>query len=156
MTGADVRAATAFLVHQNALCALAEADSGPADTLDAPSPLVAASLSARRGPELAQPEATGLRLFFCVPDVAARCDPALAAPPGIAAEPRLARRTARRCGRRWARSGWRSSRGGCWCACSGLRREARAHDATPRRRLALGARWARRVTSAIHAKKGTS
>jgi hypothetical protein len=94
LTGADVRAATAFLVHLNALCALAEADSGPADTLDAPSPLVASSLAARRGPELAQPEATGLRLFFCVPDVAARCDPALAAPPGISSEPRLSRRWA--------------------------------------------------------------
>jgi hypothetical protein len=88
---ADVRAATAFLVHLNALCAIAEAQGGDAD---APSPLVAASLAARRGPELGQPEATGLRLFFCVPDVAARCEPALGTPPGITADGRVARRWA--------------------------------------------------------------
>lgn len=89
---ADVRAVTAFLVHLNALCAIAEA-RGDGD-LDAPSPLVAASLSARRGPELGQPEATGLRLFFCVPDVAGRCDAQLGAPPGIAGDTRVARRWA--------------------------------------------------------------
>jgi hypothetical protein len=91
LDAADVRAVTAFLVYLNALCAVAESSAGE---LDAPSALVGASLAARRGPELAQPEATGLRLFFCVPDVAARCDPDLAAPPGLAGEPRAARRWA--------------------------------------------------------------
>jgi hypothetical protein len=91
LASADVRAITAFLVYLNALCALAEA---PGSEADGPSALVAASLAARRGPELGQPEATGLRLFFCVPDVAARCDPDLAEPPGLAGDPRVARRWA--------------------------------------------------------------
>ena len=91
LSSSDVRAVTAFLVYLNALCAVAESKN---NELDAPSPLVGASLSARRSPELAQPEATGLRLFFCVPDVAARCDPELAAPPGLAGDARVARRWA--------------------------------------------------------------
>jgi hypothetical protein len=91
LSAADVRAATAFLVHLNALAALAEV--GLPDP-DAPSPLVASSLLAKRGVEIGAADASGARLFFCVPDVAARCEPALAVPPGLAAEPRLARRWA--------------------------------------------------------------
>jgi hypothetical protein len=74
----------------NTLCALAELDL---PDLDAPSPVIAAALAAKRG-ELGATDATGARLFFCVPDVAARCDPALAAPPGMDGDPRLARRWA--------------------------------------------------------------
>src|SRR5262249_47339062 len=87
----DLRAATAFLVHVAALVALVEAAS--AADLDAPSPLVGAALGAKRAGEGTDP-ALGLRLFFAVPDAAARVDPALGRPPGLDDDRRLARRWA--------------------------------------------------------------
>ncbi len=73
---ADVRTVTAFLVHVASLYALAE--TGMAD-LDAPS-----GLFTDGGPAAA--------LFLALPDVAVIADPALAAPPGLEEDPRLARR----------------------------------------------------------------
>jgi len=88
---ADLRAATAFLVHVAALVALVESTN--ATDLDAPSTLVGAALAAKRAGEGPDP-ALGLRLFFAVPDAAARVDPALGRPPGIEGDRRLARRWA--------------------------------------------------------------
>jgi hypothetical protein len=87
VAAADLRAVTAFLVHLAALVALAEA---AAVAIDAPSPLVAASLASRGGES--REVVVGLRLLFAVPAVAARVDPALAEPPGVRADPRVARR----------------------------------------------------------------
>jgi hypothetical protein len=84
----DLRAVTAFLVHLAALVAVAETN-GVAP--DAPSPLVAASLAARRS-DKGRDAAAGLRLLFAVPAIAARVDPALGEPPGVGADSRLARR----------------------------------------------------------------
>jgi hypothetical protein len=96
LTSDDLRAATAFLGHVAALVALVEA-SGPAD-LDLPSPLVAAALGAKRAGDSTSPRdgdpTLGLRLFFAVPDAAARVDPALGRPPGLEDDRRLARRWA--------------------------------------------------------------
>jgi hypothetical protein len=90
LPAADLRAVTAFLVHTAALVALGEV--GFPD-LDASSPLVAAALGSRRGTDSSDP-ALGLRLFFAVPDAAARADAALGQPPGLAGDPRLQRRFA--------------------------------------------------------------
>ena len=88
---ADLRAATAFLVHVAALVALTETTN--ATDLDAPSPLVGAALGAKRAGEGPDPT-LGLRMFFAVPDAAARVDPALGRPPGIEDDRKLARRWA--------------------------------------------------------------
>jgi hypothetical protein len=90
---ADLRAATAFLVHLCGLVAVAEAAKTPAADADAPSPLVSAGLAAKR---TAEPWdlSGGLRLLFAVPDVAGRVDPALGEPPGVGEEPLLRRRWA--------------------------------------------------------------
>lgn len=90
LPAADLRAATAFLVHVGALVALGESLQ---PDLDAPSPVVAAALGAKRAGEAADP-ALGLRLFFAVPDAAIRVDAALGRPPGIDDDRRLARRWA--------------------------------------------------------------
>jgi hypothetical protein len=82
---ADVRAVAAFLIHLNALLAVAEV--GERD-LDAPSALLTTLLA----PERASRRARGLATFFALPAVLAAIDPALAAPPGVAADDRIARR----------------------------------------------------------------
>jgi hypothetical protein len=82
---ADVRAVTAFLVHLNALLALAE--TGERD-LGAKSPLLSAVLS----PERASQRQRGLATFFAVPAAAALVDPLLAEPPGLAEDAALSER----------------------------------------------------------------
>lgn len=72
----DVRAVAAFLVHLNALLAMAEAgdrEVGPK------SPLLSAVLS----PERAGQRQRGLATFFALPAALALIDPRLAVPPGV-------------------------------------------------------------------------
>lgn len=85
---ADVRAVAAFLVHLNALLAMAE--TGERD-LGARSPLLSAVLS----PERASQRPRGLATFFAVPAAAALVDPRLAEPPGLAEDAALRERWAR-------------------------------------------------------------
>jgi hypothetical protein len=80
LPGAEARLVLAFFVHIMALVALAEA--GFPD-LDAPSPVLAAAL---RDPD------GGAALACALPNAAARIEPELTAPPGVADEPRLGRR----------------------------------------------------------------
>src|SRR5262249_41888695 len=75
-------------VHLAALLAIAEAGRPEPD---APSALVAASLAAKRTGD-PWDVASGLRLLFSVPDVAARVDPALGEPPGVRTDARVAQR----------------------------------------------------------------
>lgn len=82
---ADLRAVAAFLVHLNVLLALAEADRRERS---ARSPLLSAVLS----PERAGQRPRGLTTLFALPNALAVVEPRLAAPPGMDAEPRLARR----------------------------------------------------------------
>ena len=86
----DLRTATAFLVHASVLVALGESLQ---PDLDAPSPVVAAALAAKRAGDAGDPS-LGFRLFFAIPDAALRVDPALGRPPGIEDDRRLARRWA--------------------------------------------------------------
>ncbi len=85
---ADVRAVVAFLVHLNALLALAEAgdrDLGPK------SPLLSAVLS----PERAGQRQRGLASFFALPAALSLVDPRLAVPPGVTDDAVLAERWTR-------------------------------------------------------------
>jgi hypothetical protein len=84
----DVRAVGAFLVHLNALFAVAEARDRD---LDGPSPLLTALLA----PERAARRARGLGTFFALPEAFGRVDPRLAAPPGTLEDDAV--------GRRWRR-----------------------------------------------------
>ena len=84
----DVRAVAAFLVHLNALLALAESgdrDIGPR------SPLLSAVLS----PERAGQRQRGLATFFALPAAIALVDPRLGIPPGVASDAPLADRWVR-------------------------------------------------------------
>lgn len=84
----DVRAVTAFLVHLNALLAMAEAgdrEVGPR------SPLLSAVLS----PERAGQRQRGLATFFALPAAVALVDPRLGIPPGVASDAPLADRWVR-------------------------------------------------------------
>jgi len=83
-----VRAVAAFLVHLNALIALAEA--GDRDH-GAKSPLLSAVLS----PERAGQRQRGLAAFFALPAALALVDPRLGIPPGVADDPALADRWTR-------------------------------------------------------------
>ena len=87
-SSADVRAVAAFLVHLNALLALAEA--GDRD-LGAKSPLLSSVLS----PERAGQRQRGLAAFFALPAALALIDPRLGAPPGVEDDPLV--------GERWRR-----------------------------------------------------
>jgi hypothetical protein len=81
----DVRAVASFLVHLNALIAVAESrDRDP----DAPSPLLTSLLA----PERAARRPRGLGTFFALPDALRKVDPVLAMPPGILEDDRFARR----------------------------------------------------------------
>jgi hypothetical protein len=80
LTGPEARATLAFFVHVMSLVALAEV--GFPD-LDAPSPTLAAAL---RDPD------GGAALACALPNAAARIEPALQAPPGVADDARLGRR----------------------------------------------------------------
>ncbi len=82
---ADIRAVAAFLVHLNALLAVAESRDRD---LDAPSPLLTTVLA----PERAARRPRGLGTFFALPDVLAEIEPALAVPPGMAEEDAYRRR----------------------------------------------------------------
>jgi hypothetical protein len=85
---ADVRAVAAFLVHLNALLAMAEAgdrDLGPK------SPLLSAVLS----PERAGQRQRGLATFFALPAALSLVDPRLGMPPGVADDLLLADRWVR-------------------------------------------------------------
>jgi hypothetical protein len=84
----DVRAVAAFLVHLNALLALAE--TGERD-LNARSPLLSAVLS----PERAGQRQRGLATFFALPGALALVDPRLSGPPGLADDRALAERWSR-------------------------------------------------------------
>jgi hypothetical protein len=82
---ADVRAVAAFLVHLNALLAMAEAgdrELGPR------SPLLSAVLS----PERAGQRQRGLATFFAMPAALSMVDPRLAIPPGVEEDTVLAER----------------------------------------------------------------
>ncbi len=81
----DVRAVAAFLVHLNALLAMAEMRERD---LRARSPLLEAVLS----PERAGQRPRGLATFFALPNALARVDSRLSEPPGLRAEPQLAQR----------------------------------------------------------------
>lgn len=80
LPGAEARAVLAFFVHLMTIVALAEV--GLPD-LDAPSPVLA--------PALRDPDGGGA-LLCALPNAAARIEPALQAPPGVSADPRLLRR----------------------------------------------------------------
>src|SRR5262249_3795513 len=80
LPGAEARAVLAFFVHLMTIVALAEV--GLPD-LDAPSPVLA--------PALRDPDGGGA-LLCALPNAAARIEPALPAPPGVSADPRLLRR----------------------------------------------------------------
>jgi hypothetical protein len=80
----DVRAVAAFLVHLNALFALAEA----AERDGGRSPLIATVLA----PERAGQRPRGLASFFALPAALAEVDPRLAAPPGLDDDRALAER----------------------------------------------------------------
>ncbi|WP_428266893.1 hypothetical protein, partial [Haliangium sp.] len=82
---ADVRAVAAFLVHLAALLAL---DEVHLPDLDAPS----AALTTVLAPERAGKRARGLATFLALPAALRAVDVHLSAPPGLAADPRLARR----------------------------------------------------------------
>ncbi|HWM86973.1 MAG TPA: hypothetical protein VNO33_14065, partial [Kofleriaceae bacterium] len=82
---ADVRAVAAFLVHVNALLALAEAGDRE---LGARSPLLSAVLS----PERAGQRQRGLATFFAMPAALSLVDPRLGVPPGVAEDPTLSDR----------------------------------------------------------------
>jgi hypothetical protein len=82
---ADVRAVAAFLVHLNALIALAEAGDRE---LGARSPLLSALLS----PERAGQRQRGLATFFAMPAALSMVDPRLAIPPGVEEDAILADR----------------------------------------------------------------
>jgi hypothetical protein len=84
----DVRAVAAFLVHLNALIAVGEARGRD---VDEPSPLLTTLLA----PERAGRRLRGLSTLFALPDVLAKVDSRLAAPPGIFEDPPLAKRWAR-------------------------------------------------------------
>jgi hypothetical protein len=82
---ADVRAVAAFLVHLNALLAMAEAgdrELGPR------SPLLSAVLS----PERAGQRQRGLATFFALPAALSMVDPRIAIPPGVEEDTVLAER----------------------------------------------------------------
>jgi hypothetical protein len=81
----DVRAVAAFLVHLNALFALAELSLREPG---AKSPLISTVLAA----EAAGQRPRGLATLFALPGALALVDPRLAMPPGIAELPALARR----------------------------------------------------------------
>jgi hypothetical protein len=82
---ADVRAVAAFLVHLNALLAMAEIrERDPS----ARSALLGSVLA----PDRAGQRPRGLATFFALPNALARVDPRVAAPPGLSAERALARR----------------------------------------------------------------
>lgn len=81
---ADVRAVAAFLVHLNALLAMAEAGDGEAGR----SPLLSAVLS----PERAGQRQRGMSTFFALPAALSMVEPRLSIPPGIEEEPGLADR----------------------------------------------------------------
>lgn len=73
---ADVRAVAAFLVHLDALLAVAEARERDADAASA---LLASALA----PERAARRPRGLGTLFALPDALARVDPTLGEPPGL-------------------------------------------------------------------------
>jgi len=81
----DVRAVASFLVHLNALLAVAES---AARDVDAPSPALAALLA----PERAAQRPRGLVTLLGLPDAVATVDRTLAVPPGIDADDAVARR----------------------------------------------------------------
>ncbi len=83
--GADVRAVAAFLVHLNALLAVAES-AGPRDS--GRSPLLTAVLA----PERAGQRPRGLSAFFALPNALAKVEPKLAMPPGVSEDTRVYRR----------------------------------------------------------------
>ncbi len=83
----DVRAVAAFLVHLNALFCFGELSLRE---LGAKSPLISTTLSA----EAAARRPRGLATLFALPGALALVDPRIAAPPGLAQFPRLARRWA--------------------------------------------------------------
>jgi hypothetical protein len=86
----DVRTVAAFLVHLNALFAMAETKQRD---LKAKSPLLEAVLSADRAGQRPR----GLATFFALPSALARVDPRVAEPPGLREESALfARWTAHR------------------------------------------------------------
>lgn len=79
---ADARCVAAFLVHLNALIAVAEArDPDP----NAPSALLTAVLA----PERAARRPRGLTTFFAMPAALQRVAPGLATPPGVAEDARV-------------------------------------------------------------------
>jgi hypothetical protein len=78
----DVRAVAAFLVHLNALLAMAEVRLRDRSS---PSPLITTVLA----PERAGQRPRGLTTFLALPGALAEIDPRLAEPPGLADEPRL-------------------------------------------------------------------
>jgi hypothetical protein len=84
----DVRAITGFLVHLNVLVALAESAQGEPGAL---SPLLTAALGAAPKGGRKDEAVTGAATFFAIPEAAARVDARLV-PPGLADDPRLARR----------------------------------------------------------------
>jgi hypothetical protein len=81
----DVRAVAAFLVHLNALLAVAELKLRDHAS---PSPLITTVLA----PERAGQRPRGLTTFFALPNALAEIDPRVAEPPGVADEPRLEER----------------------------------------------------------------
>jgi hypothetical protein len=81
----DVRTVAAFLVHLNALLAMAETRDRD---LGAKSALLEAVLS----PERAGQRPRGLATFFALPNAIARVDPRVSEPPGLREESSLARR----------------------------------------------------------------
>lgn len=82
---ADLRAVAAFLVHLNALLALAETRQRD---LDGPSALLSSVLAADRAGQRRR----GLTAFFALPAALAQVDPRLAAPPGLRDDEPLYRR----------------------------------------------------------------
>jgi hypothetical protein len=78
----DVRTVAAFLVHINALLALAELRIRDRTSM---SPLLATVLA----PERAGKRPRGLTTLVALPNALARVDPRLTAPPGLADEPKL-------------------------------------------------------------------